>query len=230
MSNAIIAMHGWGGDSRSWAPWNEPARARGWSVACGERGYGQLEPALPHWQAGQQRRVLVGHSLGPHLLPAELWHSATAVVLLASFAAFVPPGRAGRSVAAALRAMAARLASGDDEGQLRDFLARVADPFPVSRLPDGPLQHGLSAAGRERLQRDLHLLAMTTSLPAGFPSDVPVLVVEAEDDRIVSSASRELLRAALPKAEVWTLQRAGHALLGHDLANTVLDWVNDGKP
>lgn len=230
MSNAIIAMHGWGGDSRAWAPWIEGAQARGWSMACGERGYGQLEPALPRWRPDQQRRVLIGHSLGPHLLPAELWSSATAVVLLASFAAFVPPGRDGRPVAAALRAMAARLAAGDAQGQLRDFFARVAAPFPVSRLPVGPLQQGLSAAGGARLQQDLQRLAATTGLPAGFPSDVPVLVVEAEDDQIVSAASRELLRAALPQADVWTLQRAGHALLGHDLAKAVLEWVSDGRP
>jgi len=230
MSKAIIAMHGWGGDSRAWSPWLEGAQARGWSLACGERGYGQLEPVLPGWQEGQRQRVLIGHSLGPHLLPAELRQSATAVVLLASFAAFVPPGRDGRPVAAALRAMATRLAAGDAQAQLRDFLARVAAPFPVSRLPVGPLQQGLSTAGCARLQQDLQLLAATTGLPTGFPTEVPVLIVEAEDDQIVSAASRALLRAALPQAEVWTLQRAGHALLDHDLARAVLEWVSDGQP
>jgi pimeloyl-[acyl-carrier protein] methyl ester esterase len=230
MSNAIIAMHGWGGDSRAWAPWVEEAQRRGWSMACGERGYGQLPPLLPHWQSEQQRRVLIGHSLGPHLLPAELWHSATAVVLLASFAAFVPPGRDGRPVAAALRAMAARLEAGEEQAQLRDFFTRVAAPFPASRLPAGPLEQGLTAAGRERLRYDLQRLAATTGLPAGFPAGRPVLLVEAEDDRIVSAASRALLRQALPHAQVLRLQAAGHALLGHDLVTTVLDWVSDGQP
>jgi pimeloyl-[acyl-carrier protein] methyl ester esterase len=230
MSNAIIAMHGWGGDSRIWVPWAAAAGARGWSLACGERGYGQLEPVLPGWQEGQRQRVLIGHSLGPHLLPAELWQSATAVVLLASFAAFVPPGPEGRRVAAALRAMEARLEAGEELAQLRDFRARVAHPFPASHLPAGPLEQGLSAAGRERLHHDLQRLATTTGLPAGFPDGVPVLVVEAEDDAIVSAASRALLRQALPQAEVWTLQRAGHALLGHDLVTTVLEWVCDERP
>lgn len=80
------------------------------------------------------------------------------------------------------------------------------------------------------MYHDLQRLATTTGLPAGFPDGVPVLVVEAEDDAIVSAASRALLRQALPQAEVWTLQRAGHALLGHDLVTTVLEWVCDERP
>ena len=38
-----------------------------------------------------------------------------------------------------------------------------------------------------------------------------------------------LLREALPQATVWSLERAGHALLGADgLLNAVLEWMADG--
>jgi len=235
----VIAVHGWAGDSRAWAPWAAQAERRGWRFRCCERGYGQLPPAQPHWDPASTRRIVLAHSLGPHLLPEATWREATAAVLLTSFAAFVPPGREGRAIAAALRSMAAQLEAGEEAttAMLGQFQARAADPFPPSLLPGGPLEQGIGREGRQRLLDDLRLLARSSALPAGLPPRIPVLLVEARDDRIVCEASRELLRQALPHASVWSLERAGHALLGGEgprpgqsLQSAVLEWMADGPP
>ncbi len=73
--------------------------------------------------------------MGPHLLPAALWEQATDAVLLASFAAFVPPGREGRATQAALRAMDARLEAGEATALLREFFREAAAPQPPGALP-----------------------------------------------------------------------------------------------
>ena len=232
MTVELLAMHGWGGDSRSWAPWAERARQRGWQFQAGERGYGALPPHQPHWQACSQRRILLGHSLGPHLMDPSLWAGATAAVLLASFAAFVPEGRDGRPLRTALRGMAAQLEQGDGPAMLAQFLERVAAPFSSGELPPGPLQQGIAEAGSARLLADLHLLAATKGLPEGLqaalPRRLPVLIVEAEDDQIVGAASRAQLKALLPEATVISLPRAGHGLLGADVPAAVLNWIADG--
>lgn len=226
----LLAMHGWAGDQRAWQPWGELAAARGWGFSSGERGYGQLPPQLPAWPAAAQRRIVLAHSLGPHLLPPALWQQATAVVLLASFGRFVPAGREGRLLRSALRAMAERLERGETVAMLRDFYRQAAAPHAPGRLPAGPLEQGIGEAGRERLQADLDRLAHCSDLPESFPTGVPVLLVEAADDQIVTAASRALLREALPDATVWTLPRAGHCLLEADLPAAVLDWIGDGQP
>ena len=231
MTVELLAMHGWGGDSRAWAPWGEQAARHGWGLRAGERGYGALPPQQPSWDGRSRHRILLGHSLGPHLLEPPLYDAATAVVLLASFAAFVPEGRAGRPLRTALDGMAAQLRQGEGEAMLARFLERVAAPYPSSQLPPGPMQQGLSPQGSARLLADLERLAATTGLPDGLAAAaqrVPVLIVEAADDQIVCAVSREQLKTLLPKATLISLPRAGHGLLQAGVTTAVLNWIADG--
>lgn len=226
MNLDLIAMHGWAGDQRAWEPWRQAAASRGWSLHTGERGYGRQTPHAPRWP-GEGGAVLV-HSLGLHLLPAELWSQARAVVLLASFGSFVPPGPSGRSTRAALGAMAKRIHQGELAPLLDEFLARAAAPGRLDQLALGVTQEGSDAAGVTRLLEDLALLGRCSGLPPAFPRSVPVLIVEAGADQIVPAASRALLRQALPQAESWTLDGIGHSLLGPPLIGPVLDWLDQG--
>jgi pimeloyl-[acyl-carrier protein] methyl ester esterase len=228
----LIAMHGWAGDGRSWEPWRRATAGRPWSWHCGERGYGGLPPESPRWQ-GEGRRVLIGHSLGPHLLPPEIVAEAEAVVLLASFGRFVPPGREGRSLTVALKAMATALADGPDEATaaqrarslLTTFLASAASPDPALLLPPGPESGPLGVAERARLRNDLALLARCQGLPPGFPIDRPVLIVAAGADAIVPASMGAELRRCLPDATLLSYPQAGHALLRAPLMPAVLAWI-----
>ncbi len=223
MSLDLIAMHGWAGDHRAWEPWSQAAASRGWRLQTGERGYGRQRPRSPSWP--DERGAVLVHSLGLHLLPAEVLGQARAVVLLASFGAFVPPGPGGRLTRAALEAMASRIRQGDLTSLLDDFLARAAAPAHLDQLPPGVAQEGSDAAGVARLLEDLALLGRCEGLPEAFPRSVPVLIVEAGADQIVPAASRALLRQALPQADAWTLEDIGHSLLGTPLIEPVLDWL-----
>ncbi|MEX1317900.1 MAG: alpha/beta fold hydrolase [Synechococcaceae cyanobacterium] len=226
MTTALLAMHGWAGDSRGWEPFAVAARSRGWLWQAPDRGYGPCPPQAALWQPEAGRRVLLAHSLGPHLLPPEVLAAADAVVLLASFGRFVPPERGKRRLTAALAGMAEALNGAEPEGMLWAFLAEAAAPQPVSQLPVTVVDEPLRPEGRQRLQEDLELLAGTGALPSALPATIPCLIVEAGADRIVVPAAREQLRRERPTAAVIHYPGAGHCLLGTPVVRDLMAWID----
>ena len=128
----LIAMHGWAGDAQGWEPFQSAWSARGWTWQCGERGYGGQAPRPVAWQSGQGLKLVIAHSLGPHLLPASVLAQADAVLLLASFGRFVPEGPGGRRLRSAVAAMASQLAGPEANTMLQTFMERAAAPQPTS--------------------------------------------------------------------------------------------------
>ena len=232
----VIAMHGWSGDSHSWVSWIRHFKHHHWSWQSGERGYGQRQEHMPFWQDDPdpielQRRVVIAHSLGPHLLPDAVLAQATDVVLLASFSRFVPEGPKGRALKTGLKSMLRCLGSDAEAEMLTTFLRRAAAPSPPDGLPRGPIQEGLSIEGRQRLSDDLDRLIASAELPVGLQDTTRVLVVEAAQDAIVVPAARQELRDALQTrlqhpAEHWCLSDSGHALLVPDLLIRIQRWLD----
>lgn len=232
----VIAMHGWSGDSHSWVSWIRHFNHHHWSWQSGERGYGKRQEHMPFWQDDQepterQRRVVIAHSLGPHLLPDAVLAHATDVVLLASFSRFVPQGAKGRALKTGLKGMRRCLGSDAEAEMLTNFLRRAAAPSPADGLPRGPIHEGLSHEGRQRLTDDLDLLIASAELPPGLQASSRVLVVEAEQDAIVVPAARQELRDAIQTrlqhpAEHWFMPGSGHALLVPDLLMRIQRWLD----
>ena len=232
----VIAMHGWSGDSHSWVPWIRHFKHHHWSWQSAERGYGKRQEHMPFWQDDQdpiklQRRVVIAHSLGPHLLPDAVFTHATDVVLLASFSRFVPEGPKGRALNTGLKSMRRCLGSEDEATMLTTFLTRAAAPSSPDGLPHGPIHEGLSRQGRQRLTDDLDRLIASAELPPGLQATTRVLVVEAEQDAIVVPAARQELRNAVETrlqhpAEHWFIRGSGHALLVPDLLMRIQRWLD----
>ena len=232
----VIAMHGWSGDSHLWVPWIRHFKHHHWDWQSGERGYGKRQEHMPFWRDDQdplelQRRVVIAHSLGPHLLPDAVLAKATDVVLLASFSRFVPQGPKGRALKTGLKSMRRCLGSEAEAEMLTTFLKRAAAPLPPDGLPHGPIQEGLSHEGRQRLTDDLDRLIASAELPLGIRATTRVLVVEAKLDAIVVPAARQELRDAVQTrlehpAEHWCMPSSGHALLVPDLLMRIQRWLD----
>ena len=224
MTLQLIAMHGWAGDQRGWAPFAAAAASQGWCWRSAERGYGGLAPAMPSWESSGAR-VLVVHSLGLHLVPPQLLAESDAVILLASFGRFLPEGAAGRRLRTALAGMARALEGNEADAMLRNFLAQAAAPNPADPSSLGIGDQAVAAAGRALLQCDLELLTRTTGIPPMFPPAARVLIVEAGQDRIVVPPVRQALREALPGADLLRLAGEGHCLLNAGLIPMLMGWL-----
>ena len=223
----ILAMHGWAGHAGTWSHWRQHFEAGGSIWTSANRGYGGEAPVSPAWSTGPERKVLIAHSLGPHLLPASVLEQAHAVVLLGSFSTFVPKGRTGRAVAAALQGMQAALGTDQELTMLDRFLDKAASPHPRSALPPSPLLQGLTVLGRRRLQQDLELLTRCRTLPTGWPDAVPVLLVQGEQDAVVHAAAAQQLIDDLEHQPL-TLHREaawGHALITPPVLSVVQRWL-----
>ena len=231
----VIAMHGWGRDSRDWKDWQVRFKQRGWSWLSGERGYGRLSPVQPQWndkesKTATDRRVIIGHSLGPHLLDDKVLGQATDVVLLASFGRFIPQGAAGCALRTNLLAMESLLGTNRESAMIKGFLKRAAKPLPLSSLTPGAEQHGLSEEGRQQLRQDLLNLCKIKDPPAGLLPTIRALVVDGAEDAIVSPSTRQelldRLREQLSKPpEHWLLPGVGHALICPELVDPILHWL-----
>jgi pimeloyl-[acyl-carrier protein] methyl ester esterase len=123
----------------------------------------------------------------------------------------------------ALDGMAAKLDSQPEaKDMLRKFLTNAAAPLTVDPLPAGP---EYSTLDLRRLREDLTVLRACEGSPRGFPGDARVLIVEAEDDRIVEPEARRLLRDSLPGADLIAFPGVGHALLAGDVIGRVVEWI-----
>ena len=233
----IIAMHGWSGDSQTWIPWQEYFKQYGWNWQSGERGYGNLSPINPKWRKGtgslkENRRVIISHSLGLHLIATKVLVEATDLVLIASFGRFLPKGYQGKALEAGIKRMQELLGTKDELKMLNTFQSKVFNPKPVPSLTLGPIKNGLSTEGRKKLEEDLELLIQTKGIPSGIPEKARVLVIEGSKDNIVADASKKLLLEDLRKnlttpPSNWIYKKEGHAMNKPELIQEVHQWLQE---
>ncbi len=227
----VIAMHGWAGDASQWTDWQRAFAAKGWLWCNAERGYGEEHPIQPSWQPEANRRALICHSLGFHLVDATTLEAATDLVLLGSFSRFVPEGAAGRALRTGLKGMARQIGTSAEQTMLKQFLERVAAPLPLDALPGSLLRQGPSSRGRDRLRQDLQLLSRIEDLPPGCPRQAGVLVLQGDQDAIVIEPVRRQLLHHLNNHLLTPpctpqLQGEGHALLiTPQLQQLVIKWL-----
>ena len=232
----VIAMHGWSGDSQSWRFWAEHFQDNGWTWQSIERGYGHITPYTPTWRKLSsvdcyQRRVVIAHSLGSHLIETELLQQATDVILLASFSRFIPNGIESRLLKTALTSMQKLLGTAEEKTMLNNFLKKACQPESMNAIAAGPITHGLSYEGRKKLEADLELLIQTKNLPKGLSTKTRVLVVQGEEDSIILPSTRNCLiqdlNHHLDQAPThWLIPKTGHLLMVPELVERVHNWLN----
>ncbi|WP_320663814.1 alpha/beta hydrolase [Prochlorococcus sp. MIT 1223] len=235
----IIAMHGWGGDCRTWDTWRKSFMENQWLWTSLNRGYGDIQAQTSNWHNSKinettTKRVLICHSLGLHLINRSVLEDATHIVLISSFGRFLPEGNESRSIKIALKGMQQALGSSSEKEMLINFLKKACNLSQVNILPEGPIKDGLSNNGRKQLQDDLNLLIKTSGLPENFPIHARVLTVYGDEDQIVHPQSKTSLRIELNKKLLnppshWDLSSQGHSIVMPELIQRTQTWLEATK-
>ena len=191
----IIAVHGWAGDSHQWSNWEKIFKSCDWEWQTSERGYKNISPHKPKWNNNSNqvklKRVAICHSLGSHLIDKEVLYAATHVVLINSFSRFIPSIEENRSIKLALNRMMNAINTPKEAAMLRKFYVKAYKPNYIDvKSSDSNLPH-ISDLGRLRLKNDLKLLINSDSLPIGLNTYSKVLVINSEQDYIITNQTKE---------------------------------------
>ena len=230
-------MHGWAGDSKNWMEWKRYFQKNGWHWQSIERGYGLIKSTTPKWINSRktslhQKRALICHSLGIHLIDTSTLKKATDIVLLNSFGRFIPNARSSYPLKVALRGMHQCLGTSKEKNMLRKFLEKANKPHQINELQSGLIKKGISVSGREKLISDLELLIHTNGLPSGISRKSRVLAIVGEKDEIVNPLTSQLLLDELIahlqiKPTHWRISNEGHSILMPQLINQVGNWLEE---
>jgi pimeloyl-ACP methyl ester carboxylesterase len=217
----LLLVHGFPLDHESWAPQLEVFGHQRRVIAPDLAGFGRTgTPGAPSLDAhaddlaalldeiGAARVVLVGLSMGGYIALA-MWRKhrerIAALVLADTRSGADAPEAQTKRVALADRVLAegiAPLLGNVQPGLLSEAApARIADTVRtiIERQPPA----GAAAALRAMAAR----VDSTPDLPS---IDVPVLVIVGEQDAITPASESEAMVAALPRASLARIPRAGH--------------------
>ena len=217
----IIAMHGWAGNGDQWANWRDLFEYSDWGWQTGERGYKGINPYMPMWNIkldqNNHKKVAICHSLGFHLIDKKVLYSATHVVLINSFSRFIPSGKDNRIITMALNRMLNAINTPNEAVMLRKFHIKAHKPSNINFASTEENLPQISKSGRLRLKNDLKLLINSDSLPMGLNINAKVLIINSEQDHILSDQTREKLSddltnhlVSLPRTI--NLQEEGHSI------------------
>ena len=230
----IIAMHGWAGDSKQWSHWEKIFKFSDWNWKAAERGYKDISPHRPKWNHNSNqvelKRVAICHSLGSHIIDNQVLQSATHVVLINSFSRFIPSGKENRPVKLALNKMMNAINTPNEEAMLRKFYIKSYKPNYIDlESIESNLLH-ISDSGRLRLKNDLILLINSESLPVGLKSSAQVLLVNSQQDYILTNQTKVKLAEdlnnrleAAPKKI--NLQDEGHSITKIKNIKKIKHWL-----
>ena len=230
----IIAMHGWCCDSTFWESWENHFQLDEWLWESANRGYGSRNTLEPNWGNIQNyllyKRIIICHSLGIHLISPTLLQEASHVVLINSFSRFIPDGRESRAIKAALHGMSSHIGQTTEKNMIERFYFKANQPYIDPYIIKKPLEDGISSQGREKLKLDLKVLMNSHKLPTGLNKNANVLVINGEQDQIITSATRHILIKDLKEhldnpPLHWSIKDEGHFIHHSKLINRVKSWV-----
>ena len=231
--NQIISQHGWGLDQSMWNKVKEEFIRQNWIWQDNNRGYYSDPHVKVNWikdDSENNKKVVICHSLGIHLIGKEILREASHIVLINSFYNFIPSNNESKITMRTLLRMEKKINSGEVRFMLKEFISRSFMPNQVDIKFKSIFNLKSKQINLKNLLKDFQKLYLQKSTFSLFSKNTDILVIKSKNDLILKDyASDEfvylLKNSQINKPKLVQIEGQGHLIDNSCIVKILKDWL-----
>ena len=231
--NQIISQHGWGLDQSMWNKVKEEFIRQNWIWQDNNRGYYSDPHVKVNWikdDSENNKKVVICHSLGIHLIGKEILREASHIVLINSFYNFIPSNNESKITMKTLLRMEKKINSGEVRFMLEEFISRSFMPNQVDIKFKSIFNLNSKQINLKRLLKDFQKLYFQPSTFDLFSEHAEVLIIKSKNDFILKEyAFNEFINllnnSQINKPKLVQIENQGHIIDNNCIVNILKDWL-----
>ena len=231
--NQIISQHGWGLDQSMWNKVKEEFIRQNWIWQDNNRGYYSDPHVKVNWikdDSDNNKKVVICHSLGIHLIGKEILREASHIVLINSFYNFIPSNNESKITMRTLLRMEKKINSGEVRFMLEEFISRSFMPNQVDIKFKSIFNLKSKQINLKNLLKDFQKLYLQKSTFSLFSKNTDILVIKSKNDLILKDyASDEFVyllnNSQINKPKLVQIEGQGHLIDNSCIVKILKDWL-----
>jgi len=231
--NQIISQHGWGLDQSMWNKVKEEFIRQNWIWQDNNRGYYSDPHVKVNWikdDSENNKKVVICHSLGIHLIGKEILREASHIVLINSFYNFIPSNNESKITMKTLLRMEKKINSGEVRFMLEEFISRSFMPNQVDIKFKSIFNLKSKQINLKNLLKDFQKLYLQKSTFSLFSKNTDILVIKSKNDLILKDyASDEFVyllnNSQINKPKLVQIEGQGHLIDNSCIVKILKDWL-----
>ena len=231
--NQIISQHGWGLDQSMWNKVKEEFIRQNWIWQDNNRGYYSDPHVKVNWikdDSENNKKVVICHSLGIHLIGKEILREASHIVLINSFYNFIPSNNESKIMMRTLLRMEKKINSGEVRFMLEEFISRSFMPNQVDIKFKSIFNLNSKQINLKRLLKDFQKLYFQPSTFDLFSEHAEVLIIKSKNDFILKEyASNEFINllnnSQINKPKLVQIENQGHLIDNNHIIKILKNWL-----
>ena len=231
--NQIISQHGWGLDQSMWNKVKEEFIRQNWIWQDNNRGYYSDPHVKVNWikdDSENNKKVVICHSLGIHLIGKEILREASHIVLINSFYNFIPSNNERKITMKTLLRMEKKINSGEVRFMLEEFISRSFLPNQVDIKFKSIFNLKSKQINLKNLLKDFQKLYLQKSTFSLFSKNTDILLIKSKNDLILKDyASDEFVyllnNSQINKPKLVQIEGQGHLIDNSCIVKILKDWL-----
>ena len=232
--NEIISQHGWAFDSSLWTELRKIYIDSSWIWQDSERGYFNRALVSPKWinNSHNQKKVIIIHSLGIHLIDKNVLLNASHAIFINSFYNFIPKNKDRKLIARALEKMNNKFNNLEIKFMLNEFYKNSFLPNKIDLNYKKAISIKFDNANISYLKNDFRKLSIQDKPPLLVSKNCNVLIIKSSDDRILNHNSSTIFIELMSKTQtqkpmIIEIENQGHIISNYKIFNLIDNWINN---